>query len=215
MKSTIGADITSDIQLNKENLINNSYKEIIYNNITYKLNSKNYINQNKIIYKCFYKRQIKTKDISEKYFCNSMITAIRNENDLSKYKFYLKQSHSEDCINQHKINEGLTSKNIIINKSIDSKNYNNNKCNNNKKENIFITINKDKNNKINFGNKSNNQNKIDNIQINKDEEKGSEYNEKIYGFYNKKIYNINQFDQIKKSLFLLKEIKIIRQSEYI
>ena len=69
--NTIGTDILCDIQLNNQNLaiyriikwmlINNSYKEIIYNKFTYRLNSKNYIKQKKLANKCIYKRQKKTK----------------------------------------------------------------------------------------------------------------------------------------------------------
>ena len=45
--------------------------------------------------------------------------------------------------------------------------------------------------------------------------KNLEKKNKIYGEYYNKIFNIKQFDQIIKSLFLLKDNKIIRQNEYI
>ena len=63
----------------------------MYNKYTYKLFSYKGYKQNKITYKCKYKRQKKNLKQNEKYFCDSTITAIRNSDNNIGFLFYLKK----------------------------------------------------------------------------------------------------------------------------
>ena len=99
-KKNKGINITSNIKLENNYKINNTYTEIEYNNFRYKLNSRNPLTQNKITYKCIYQRQIKNKDENQTLFCDGTIVALKDETDNTKYNFFLKAEHSDSCIRQ-------------------------------------------------------------------------------------------------------------------
>ena len=75
-------NITQNVKVKEQNLNENTYMEISYNNKIFKLNSRFYVKQNKLTYKyinCIHNYNI----------CNSTITAIRNEINLKKCSYYL------------------------------------------------------------------------------------------------------------------------------
>ena len=84
--------------------------EIIYKNYTYQLFSNKAYQQNKITYKCKYKRQIKNKNENELYICGATITAIRNQENKAGLSFYLKKTHKEACINQYNTLQNINKK---------------------------------------------------------------------------------------------------------
>ena len=63
----------------------------MYHNYSFQLYSYNGFLQNKFTFKCKYKRQTKNKNQDEKNFCNSTITAKRNHEYDTDFKFHFKK----------------------------------------------------------------------------------------------------------------------------
>ena len=201
-KKNKGINITSNIKLENNYKINNTYTEIEYNNFRYKLNSRNPLTQNKITYKCIYQRQIKNKDENQTLFCDGTIVALKDETDNTKYNFFLKAEHSDSCIRQFR----------ELNKSSndESKPNLNNKgnINNNNKD-----INKKNLNQYSSYSHINSEKKENEYPIGKNNINDEDY--KIFNEFNDKIYSLNQFDNIIKNYYFKKNNTRIRQCEYV
>lgn len=87
-----GIDIIKNIKLDNNDLVNNTIMRITYMNKQFKICSRQYIKQKKITYKCvFYRTQLK-EEIKPYTFCKATIIAIRKENNIKDYLFYIKEN---------------------------------------------------------------------------------------------------------------------------
>ena len=121
-----GIDMAKNVILDNNNLEHNTYMRITYMNKQFKLCSRQYIKQKKITYKCiFYRTEIKN-DIKPYTFCKAIKIAIRKDNNIKDFLFYIKENHSKDCdakyeniilednekINDNNLKEGCINNNI-------------------------------------------------------------------------------------------------------
>ena len=133
--NTTGLDITNKIILDNNNIKENTYMEILYDKRSFVLNSRSYIKQRKLTYKCInYRKTVYDNNFNK--FCNATITAIRNNTDLGKFKFYLKDIHSKLCNENFNIleenillTENNTKEKNIVNIPNDQKQKNDNTIN--------------------------------------------------------------------------------------
>ena len=99
-------EITDDIKIKNENIKYKTPTIIKYENRKFNINTKNYYEKIEATWKCQFYRRTKDKPKNKTRFCDATIKGIRDIfND--KFKFYLKESHSDICdkINKDESNE--------------------------------------------------------------------------------------------------------------
>lgn len=202
--NTTGINITKNIKLEEECLDDNTYMKISYKDKYFKLNSRIYVNQNKLTYKCIF-FNLKSKDNIKNKFCDSTITALREIKDINKCLYYLKSNHSFECNEKYKNLENIASKYDHDNEFSKSKktNLNNNLYDdNNIKKNNIIELDNDKNISNNNGIKKIYKELSNNIEIFNNKNLVNSNLIRTRQDNNLNINNLDKFDIYLKSYFI-------------
>ena len=225
---TQGINVTKNIILNDEDILDNTYQYISYKDKIFKLDSRNPLRQKKITYKCINKYKKKDKPDYLKYFCDSTIVAIRDSESIKKFKYYFNANHTECCNKYYeKINTNDEKKeHNIINTEL-KENTENEKSFNDKEYKNNITESSLKNDNLNKpdtktnGNHNNLHNNFENNNDNSKEKiKKSQNNEELIlqefeSDGKDEILNIKEFDDKLKLLFMANKSYILKQKDYI
>lgn len=216
-----GIDITKNIKLDNNDLVNNTYMRITYMNKQFKICSRQYIKQKKITYKCvFYRTQLKD-EIKPYTYCKATIIAIRKENNIKDFLFYIKENHSKLCDSKYeniiledkeKFKDNTNLKNETIKNNIPIKNKKHIESNIDKHNNkVHI------NNKLTSSSETNNNNKE---KINETDSKNTlnsnplNINKDIINIIDN-INNLEDFDKYLKSYFIENKDKKLKAKNFI
>ena len=154
-------EITKEVTYNNAAIKYNTPTIIYYNNREFKINTRKYYEQYEATWKCRNFRRSKDKPVDQKYFCNAGIKGIRDALSTNKYKFFLLQEHSENCLNI-----GISKRKEVFGKNQNK--YKGEKESNNNLNNIESGINTDNiqnNDNINLDNDDGTNLEVNNNQL--------------------------------------------------
>ena len=89
-------DITTKVVYEDKDIKYNTPVQIKYEGRKFKINTNDFFDKIEATWKCEYYRRLKDKPKTQNRFCDATIKGIRLILE-DKYKFYLKEEHSEIC----------------------------------------------------------------------------------------------------------------------